>query len=129
MKTIQKLAKAKFKVSTDNVPNSELELDFNPVIEEFDLSGDFLLIHWQARPKGYRRWGIYVSGTDRYYSLKAIDLERWTGKTLQLDDMTAKTVPSAVLLVKNARLIIVDESGIICTRQQLIDVSGDSFYL
>ena len=127
MKTIQKLAKAKFKVSTDHIPNSELELDFNPIIEEFNLSGDFLLIHWQAKPKGYRKWGIYASKSDRYYSLKAIDMERWTGKTLQLDDLTASALPSAVLLVKNARLIIVDENAIICTRQQLIDVGGNLY--
>ena len=126
MKTIQKLSKAKFKVSTDNIPNSDLELDFNPLIEEFNLKGDFLLVHWPARPKGYRRWGIYASKSDLYYSLTSIDMERWTGKTLQLDDFTASTVPSAVLLVENARLIIVDEDAIVCTRQQLIDVSGDS---
>ena len=126
MKTIQKLSKAKFKVSTDNIPNSELELDFNPIIDEFNLKGDFLLIHWQAKPKGYRKWGIYASKSDRYYSLSAIDMERWTGNTLQLDDLTAKTVPSAVLLVRDARLIIVDDWAIVCTRQQLIDVSGDS---
>ncbi len=125
MKTIQKLSKAKFKINTDNIPNSELELDFNPIIDEFDLKGNFLLIHWQAKPKGYRKWGIYSSKGDRYYSLTSIEMERWTGKTLQLDDLTASTVPSAVLLVKNARLIIVDESAIVCTRSQLIDVSGD----
>ncbi len=127
MKTIQKLSKAKFKVSSYNVPNSELELDFNPIIEEFNLEGDFLLIHWQAKPKGYRRWGIYSSRSGLYYSVVSIDIERWTGKTLQLDDMTASTVPSAVLLVNNARLIIVDESAIICTHQLLIDISGDSY--
>ncbi len=127
MKTIQKLSKAKFKVSTDNVPNSELELDFNPIIDEFKLQGNYLLIHWQAKPKGYRRWGIYSSKSGLYYSVVSIDMERWMGKTLQLDDMTAKTIPSAVLWVKNARLIIVDEGAIVCTRQQLIDVSGDFF--
>ena len=125
MKTIEKLQEAKFKVSTDNVTNSNLELDFNPIINEFKLKGDYLLIHWQAKPKGYRRWGIYSSQSDRYFSVASIDLERWTGKTLQLDDATTLTVPKAVLLVHNARLIIVDEGAIISTHQQLIDVSGD----
>ena len=115
MKTIQKLSKAKFKVITDNIPNSELELDFNPIIDEFKLKGNYLLIHWQAKPKGYRRWGVYSSKGDRYYSLASIDMERWRGKSLQLDDLTASTVPSAVLLVNNARLIIVDEDAIVCT--------------
>ena len=38
MKTIQRLAKGKFKVSTPGVANSEIQLDFNPLIDTFELS-------------------------------------------------------------------------------------------
>ena len=55
MKTITKVSTAKFKITTEQVANSELLLDFNPVIEEFELKGNFYLIHWQARPKGHRQ--------------------------------------------------------------------------
>ena len=123
MKTITKISRAKFKVITDGVSNSELELDFNPLSEEFKLHGDYLLIHWQAKPKGYRQWGIYSSMTDSYISVKAITLDRSLGETLQLDDQTANSVPSAVIKVRNARLVLIDDRAIICTRQQLIDVN------
>ena len=129
MKTIQKLSKAKFKISTDNVPNSDLSLNFNPLIDEFKLQGDYLLIHWQGMPKGYRQWGIYNSQTDSYHSVKNIDFDRPQTKAIQLDDKTATTKPSAVLLVTSARLILIDSNAIVCTRLQLIDVGGDSWNL
>lgn len=123
MKTITKLAQAKFKLITDNVPSSELILDFNPIIQQFLLSGSYLLIHWQARPKGHRQWGVYFSETDNYTSLSAIEFNHILGKTLQLDDAKAITVPSAVIIVQNARLILLDDKAFICNKQQLIDVS------
>ena len=36
-KTITRTGQAKFKVTTPGVTGSDLELDFNPVIEEFKL--------------------------------------------------------------------------------------------
>lgn len=123
MKTITKLAQAKFKIITDNVPNSELVLDFNPIIQQFLLTGNYLLIHWQARPKGHRQWGVYFSETDTYTSLSAIDFNHVLGKTLQLDDKSALTVPTAVIVAQNARLILLDDRAFICNKQQLIDVS------
>ena len=56
MKSVHKISKAKFMVTTIDVPNSELQLDFNPIIEQFNLQGKFYLIHWQARPKGHREY-------------------------------------------------------------------------
>ena len=52
MKTITKIDTAKFKVIETEKPEAELMLDFAKVIDEFELDGDFYLIHWQARPKG-----------------------------------------------------------------------------
>ncbi len=127
MKTITKLARAKFRVVTDNVANSELILDFDPIIKQFNLSGNYLLIHWQAKPRGHRQWGVYFSGTDNYSSLKAIDFNHAVGTTLQLDDAKTETVPSAVIVVKDAQLITLNERAFICNKQQLIDISsGDS---
>ena len=97
-KVIQKTGFAKFKISTKNVPNSTLDLDFNPVIEQFNLKGDYYLIHWQARPKGHRQWGIYNSRDDSYTSTldtKHLNYGGW--QPLQLDDKTANSIPSAVV--------------------------------
>ena len=100
MKIVQQISKAKFKIATINVAGSELLLDFNPVINEFKLVGDFYLIHWQARPKGHRQWGIYRSSDDTYTSRYSLPKAFGSMEYLMLDDATATTVPSAVVLFK-----------------------------
>lgn len=108
MKTVQRISKAKFKIFTPNVPNSELLLDFNPVINEFKLLGNFYLIHWQARPKGHREWGIYHSATDTYRS--NVSFPSCFGKVefAMLED-PAPTIPSAVLVFTGK---MIDERGV-----------------
>ncbi|MDJ0904165.1 MAG: hypothetical protein QNJ55_35815 [Xenococcus sp. MO_188.B8] len=113
MKQITKIQQAKFKVATPGVTGSELELDFQPVIDEFGLDGDFILIHWQARPKGHREWGIYSSRGDSYRSTKELAINLASVKSLQLDDATAKTIPSAVLYVQEERITCINERSII----------------
>lgn len=98
MKNITKVSQAKFKISTVDVTGSELLLDFNPIIDEFKLVGDFYLIHWQARPKGHRQWGIYNSSNDTYTSMLEPPKSYGSMQYLMLDDATAKTIPSAVIL-------------------------------
>ncbi len=98
MKIVQHISKAKFKIITPGVANSELMLNFNPVISKFELKGDFYLIHWQARPKGYREWGIYYSLKDTYFSCVNLPRGGYGGfRLLMLDDKTANTIPSAVV--------------------------------
>ena len=104
---IEKLGTAKFKVSTDGITGSELELDFNPIIKEFSLSGDYLLIHFQARPKDYRRWGMYQSSTDSYISIDLFDLDLPKGRSLHLDETKHKTVPTGVILLENTRMALI----------------------
>ncbi len=113
MKQITKIQRAKFKVATPGVTGSELELDFQPVIDQFKLEGDFILIHWQARPKGYREWGIYSSRDDNYRSTSELAINLATVKSLQLDDATAKTIPSAVLYVQEERITCINDRSII----------------
>ena len=100
MKTITKIDKGLFKVIETEKPEAELMLDFAKVIDEFELNGDFYLIHWQARPKGFRQWGIYNSKTDTYTSTEVIPTCYGSWSTLQLNDKTATTIPSAVILFK-----------------------------
>ncbi len=100
-KKITKLAPAKFQVATPDV--LILQLDFNPIIKQFNLTGsNWQLIHWQGRPKGEREWGIYDPKTDTYRcgvfdghltAYGSINL-------LQLDDKTVTTLPSAVILFR-----------------------------
>ena len=113
MKIINKLGFAKFKISTSGIPNSFIELDFNPLIETFNLTGNYILIHWQAMPKGHREWGIYSSKDDSYRSVAEFCANFGKVKSLQLEDATAKTVPSAVLYSAQDQLLTINSKTII----------------
>lgn len=113
MKQIKKTGKAKFRVSTPDVPGSELDLDFNPVIEQFKLEGDFCLIHWQARPKGHREWGVYSSVDDSYRSQLELKLNVAVAESLQLNDVEAKTIPSAVFYTQESKITCINSKTII----------------
>jgi hypothetical protein len=102
MKLITKLAPRKFELATEFVAKSQLQLDFNPIINQFALTGNYYLIHWQARPKGYREWGIYRAVDDSYHSLPEIPTAYGGWSSLQLDDATTDTLPSAVVLFRGS---------------------------
>lgn len=74
-KNIIKITRAKFKVITPDVKDSELILDFNPLIKKFRLSGNYQLFHWQAKPRYYREWGVYKSGSDSYHSISGFVIQ------------------------------------------------------
>lgn len=113
MKLIQRLAKGQFRVTTPEVNNGVLDLDFNPIISQFDLKGSFTLIHWQARPKGHREWGIYSSVDDSYRSVAELSINFAQIKSLQLDDATATTVPSAVFYTAEHQITCINQRSII----------------
>jgi hypothetical protein len=95
------LSPAQFAVSTIGVDNSDIILNFEPIINQFQLSGKFYLIHWQATPKGHREFGIYSSVNDGYTSiLKLPKFAYGAIQFLQLDDATANNLPSAVIYFK-----------------------------
>lgn len=113
MKVITKISQAKFKLRTENVPNSEIELDFAAIIDHFKLKGSFSLLHWQAKPKGHRQWGIYSSLDDSYRSVADVDMNFGKIKTLQLNDATVSTVPSAVLYYPDGKVCQVGDKVIL----------------
>lgn len=88
------------------LPEFKLEMDFNPIIEWFKLNGSFCLLHWQAKPFGQRRWGIYDVQADQYNSLKYCELQlQVVPHLLQVDENIIKTVPTAVLFFPCSKLI------------------------
>lgn len=93
MKLIQPIGLAKFKVITPEVSGSELDLDFNPIIKEFNLKGLFCaLIYSSARPKGHRQWGIYTSIDDTYRTMARLKINFAEVQSLQLDDTTGESI-------------------------------------
>ncbi|MEG5045959.1 hypothetical protein [Microcoleus sp. B4-C1] len=83
-----------------------LQMNFNPIIERFRLRGSFCLLHWQAKPFGERRWGIYDAGADFYTSLEYRVLQlNVIPQLLQVDETVVKSVPTAVLYFPRSELI------------------------
>ncbi len=102
--TIECLEK-KVSLTYPHLLDFELKMDFNPIIDKFNLAGKFCLLHWQAKPFGLRRWGIYDGGIDKYFAATwdCIDVN-CSGIPLQLDETIVKTVPTAVIYFKNSQV-------------------------
>jgi hypothetical protein len=99
--------RGKFYLGWDEKPSEPLTLDFNPIIFKFNLKGKYLLIHWQARPKGLRKWGFYDSISDNYYSPEFchnIKLPNSESCLLQLTENDFYTVPTAVIYLPDASI-------------------------
>lgn len=104
---INKIGKAKFRVYWSDLDNSEIIMDFNPIIRVNNLAGSYLLLHWQAKPFAYRRWGIYDSNTDQYHAFDWDKVEFPSPlhiQTLQIPEAKWKVKPTAVILLKDTLL-------------------------
>lgn len=112
IQTIDRLAIAAFRCEWKEVPDSRLKLNFDVIIDHFKLTGQFCLMHWQAKPKYLRRWGIYDSVSDRYHSLEHDKIRFSEGidmQTLQLDESLVSTVPTAVIYLPGFKAILSDD--------------------
>ncbi len=69
-------------------------------MQDLSIGQILFLIHWQARPKGHREFGIYDAVNDTYSSSDLFPVNYGSHECLMLDDTTASTVPSAVILFK-----------------------------
>jgi hypothetical protein len=91
------------------IPNSIVQMDFNPIIKFFSLQGAFCLIHWQAKPFGLRRWGIFCNESKHYYGVDYDQVQispEHKLELLQIDERKYLDIrPTAVLYVANAKVI------------------------
>ena len=85
------------------LPDSLITLDFNPIIEAANLVKNFAICHYQARPKGLRRWGIYYEGN--YFSIEKI-LSSVPYESIWLDESNLTLPPNAGIVHKNCQLIL-----------------------
>lgn len=88
------------------IPDSLITLDFNPIIKAANLVKNFAICHYQARPKGLRKWGIFYEGD--YFSVKKIN-SAVPYESIWLDESDLIYPPNAVIVHKNCKLIL-DES-------------------
>lgn len=111
---VVKTEAGKVSLTYPTMPEFSLQMDFNPIIDWFRLRGQFCILHWQAKPFGERRWGLYDAGVDRYTSLKYCELQpRVVPQLLQVDESIIKTVPTAILYFSRSRLVKNDYYSIV----------------
>ena len=93
----------KFLVFYQGYERDRMFLDFNPIIDRYKLAGIYILLHFQAKPKGLRTWGIYDSLTQNYYSSERFLLpeRNYRTKFLQIDENLHRTVPTAVVYIRD----------------------------
>jgi hypothetical protein len=107
---IRKLSDTRFQIIYRELPKFKLFVDFRPLIESLGLTEDFCLVHWQARPRGERRWGIFDGKGYRGFESYRSELPC---EGMQLDERLQTTVPTAVLCYRNARLLVEGDEAIV----------------
>lgn len=111
---VVKTEAGKVSLSYPTMPDFNLQMDFNPIIDWFRLRGQFCILHWQAKPFGERRWGLYDAGMDKYTSLKYCELQlQAIPQLLQVDENIVKTVPTAILYFPKSTLIEKDYYSVV----------------
>lgn len=104
---ILKLSSYRFRVSYPGFEDQALELNFQPLVEralQVHRCERLVLKHWQARPRGERRFGVYewFKG-DGHYACHAHPV-RSTGIHYDLQ-VAEGPIPSAALFYPEARLL------------------------
>jgi len=100
---IEKGSKGKFSITWDDFPDEELNLDFNPLLKEFDLVG--IILHWQSRPKSTKNkqgrcWGLYDIEADSYFAGTADNIPPFKVRrcrVLDIPEYKSSSVPTAVI--------------------------------
>lgn len=109
MQLIEKVQPGKFKVWWEEDPEAApLTVDFS-VFRPWCREGPAVLLHWQARPKGLRRWGLFDCVADQYFGCdwNKLQFPRMVQLVpLQLDERLIQSVPTAVLWIPGARVHI-----------------------
>ncbi len=110
---ITRLSDRRFNLCWERQYDTAMVLDFNPLVEGFGLRSPFCLLHFQARPKGLRRWGIYDGASDVYYSLSSerVKLEA-PGRLIQIPDGEG-VMPTAVLLYDNSGATVLEDDSVV----------------
>lgn len=113
---IRQLSKFRFAITYQEFRGFILRLNFEPVIMVHELVGNYSLLHWQAMPKGERRWGCFcmIDGNTSYHSF--LSLMPVTGvmfSGIQIDETFYTFVPTAVMYCANSSLTVKDQVGIL----------------
>ena len=89
----------------EKVKGSEIKIDFNPIIQELNLINNFAICHYQARPKGLRRWGVFWDSN--YFSVNQV-VSKIPYTTVLLDEKAIALPPNAVIVHKHCKVVVTD---------------------
>lgn len=99
-----------FDENNNLIENSEIILDFNPVIKQANLTANFAICHYQARPKGLRKWGVFYKG--KYFSVDKID-SLVPYESIWLDENSVTLPPNAVIVHRDCELLLTESTATI----------------
>jgi len=103
--TVRRLTDYRYRLEYPDLAGFGLIVNFEPLVQAGGLQGDFCIIHWQGKPFGRRRWGVFHQrgSVADYQPMRVLDI---LGKTysLQLNEREFPNLPSAVLIAENATL-------------------------
>lgn len=98
---ILQIDKFKFVLTYSDMSDFTLPLDFEPIVRHFNLRGNFVFMHWQAKPVGRRGPGYFehkANGITRYLSPENPNNIEYFGspsRFLQIDETKVDTKPTA----------------------------------
>lgn len=107
---VVKKNKYRFNIWIKNTEGSSIDLNFKPVIEEHNLTGNFVIIHYQPKPFGLRSFGVYTSQDGGQYSKIENYITNKASKSIKVNEFKFPNArPSAVILFENAKVKIKDD--------------------
>lgn len=89
------------------IPDSKIIIDFNPAIEVAQAQEPFVMWHYQAKPKGLRKYGVFYNG--EYYSVDRV-IGLTFCETVLAPESAESLPPNAVVLHRNSVCTI--ENGV-----------------
>lgn len=113
--TIRKLSEYRFMIEYRDLPDTRLIMNFEPCVTAANATDNYCLLHWQAKPRGHRRFGIFnkFAGETNYAStdqpLIAADLNI---QAIQVDELSLNTIPTAMLYFPNTRVVFTSQWSI-----------------
>ena len=111
MQKVIKLNHGIFKIFWTQNHTESIVLNFIPLIKAFNLSqyNNYVLLHWQAKPKNLRRFGAYQP--DEYFGIDYANFssEDVSCQLIQIPESNITTNPVAVLLFPNCKLFNSEE--------------------
>jgi hypothetical protein len=104
----------KVKIRYSDQPSFLMAIDFADIIRYHNLTGNYVIVHYQAMPKGERRWGVFDGANQQYYSVRDCGLEIWGGVSTRYISMPeiGGAKPTSVVLHEGSIVVEIGPSKV-----------------